>query len=106
MNPDVYVNEIRSIEKEEKRLRAVQKKLREQKKKAQGYLYTHMESSGVEKYNNITKKSITPREKKVRKKAKDKKRDAIELFRLTGIPDPEKFWSDFKNTQTTTQGNI
>lgn len=102
MNPDVYVNEIRSIEKEEKRLRVRQKKLREQKKKAQKHLYTYMESCGIVKYERITKKSIEPRERKVRKKAKDKKRDALELFRVTGIPDPEKFWADLKNTQSAT----
>jgi len=99
MNPDVYVREIRSIEKEERRLRARAKKLREQKRKAQGYLFTYMENHGLEKYGGITRKSIRPREKIVRKKAQEKKRDALELFRMTGIPDPEKFWFDFQNTQ-------
>ena len=103
MNPGVYVTEIRSIEKEEKRLRARQKKLREQKKKAQAHLYTYLDTRGIEKCGGITKKSVQPREKKVRKKTKDRKKDALELFRTTGIPDPEKFWNDFQNTQKKAQ---
>ena len=102
MNPAVYVAEIKSIEKEEKRLRTRQRKLRLQKKRAQAYLYTYLESQGIEKYDGITKKSIQPREKKTRKKIKDKKKDAMELFRMTGIPDPEKFWTDFQTTQKIT----
>jgi len=99
MNPDAYVNEIQSIEKEERRLRARAKKLREQKKVAQTHLYQYMESRGLERYKSITKKSIQPRTRRPRKKIKDRKRDALDLFRTTGIPDPEKFWQDFQRTQ-------
>jgi len=99
MNPKGYVSEIRSIEKEERRLRERARKLREQKKKAKFHLYKYMESRGLEKYDGISKQSIQPKPKTIRKKPKEKKKDALELFRLTGIPDPEGFWRDFQRTQ-------
>lgn len=99
MNPDAFVREIQSIENEERRLRTRARKLREQKRKAQAHLYEYMEKNGIERYGGVTKKSISPRQKTVRKKAKEKKKDALELFRKTGIPDPEKFWNEFQRTQ-------
>ena len=99
MNPDAYVHEIQSIEKEERRLRFRAKKLREQKRKAQNHLYQYMESQEIEAYKGITKRSVQPRVRRPRKKIKDKKRDALALFRTTGIPDPESFWNEFQKTQ-------
>jgi len=97
--PDGYVYEINSLKAEIKRLNERTKKLREQKRTAEKHLYKHMHTHKVEKYENITIKSIRPKEKQKRKPEKAKRTDAISLFRDVGIPDPENFWVEFKATQ-------
>ncbi|GAH06794.1 unnamed protein product, partial [marine sediment metagenome] len=67
-----YANEIDSLKKEMSRLSSRLKKLREQKKSAEKYLYNYMQSTGIDKINKITIKSITPKEKAIRKKKNDK----------------------------------
>lgn len=101
-HPDGYVNEIESLNKEIKRLNAHLKSLREQRKTAQTHLYEYMVAHNLEKYNNITLKSVTPRQRKQRKPEKKKKEDAINLFRDIGVNDPEDFWLQFKATQSYT----
>lgn len=94
-----YANEISSIQKEMKRLQSQIKNLREQKKNAESHLYKYMSSTGINKIQTITIKSITPKEKVIRKKKADKVRDAIQLFEDIGVPDPERFYQDFLETQ-------
>ena len=98
-NPNGYIKEIESIKKERKRIIARSRKLFAQQKKAEKHLYDYMVSHSLEEVGGIKKKNITPREKVPRKKKKEKKKDAIDLFRQTGIPDPEKFWEDLQRTQ-------
>jgi hypothetical protein len=98
-NPGGYVKEIESIKKERKRLTFESRKLLQQQRKAERHLYTYMESTGISEYGGIKKSNIKPKEKVQRKKKKEKKRDAIALFRQTGIPDPEKFWDQLQSTQ-------
>jgi len=100
MSSDGYVSEIESLNKEIKRLNARLKALREQRKKAQGHLYKYMEKNNMEKCGSITIKSVTPRQRKPRKPAKNKKADAINLFREIGVPDPIGFWAEFQATQS------
>lgn len=53
----------------------------------------------LEKYEGVTINSIRPSDIRRRKPEKEKKRDAIELFRNIGIGDPEEFYVEFKATQ-------
>ena len=96
---DSYIREIQSLDGEIKRLNSHLKKLREQKKKAQGHLYSYMKRRNLEKCGKYTIKSVTPRPSKPRKPESAKKADAIELFRQVGIPDPAAFFVEFKATQ-------
>lgn len=99
VNPNGYIKEIESIKKERKRLNNQSRKLLAQQRNAENHLYTYMNSHHLEEFGGIKKKTIAPKEKLPRKKKKEKKKDAIDLFRQTGIPDPEKFWEDLQKTQ-------
>jgi hypothetical protein len=96
---DGYVSEINSITAEIKRLNVHIKKLREQKKEAEFHLYEYMVRNEIDRYKNITIKSVTPKPKIKRKTLKEKKRDAVRLFHEIGVPDPENFWDQFQSTQ-------
>lgn len=98
-NPHAYTREIESINNEVKRTNIRLKALREQKKRAEKYLYDYMCSKGIDKVDNITIKSIEPKTPVKRKPISEKKNDAIELFRQVGINCPEEFWNDFQQTQ-------
>lgn len=94
-----YYNEIKSLDKEIKRLNTQTRKLREQKKRAQSHLYEWMVAHDIEKYENISLKSIEPKDRRRQKPKKLRKNDAVQLFYQTGIPDPEGFWEEFQRTQ-------
>lgn len=98
-----YVNEIKSIDAELKRLRERSSKLREQKQKAQSALYFFMKNNRHETYEGFKIDALAPKPKKSRKSAKQKKADAIVLFQETGIPDPENFWNSLQSTQKSTE---
>lgn len=99
MSGESYVNTIKSIDKELKRRREGIKKLNEEKKLNQRYLYQWMKSRGIDQLGGITLKSIEPKEKVIRKKPSEKKSEAIKLFHQIGVPDPQGFWEEFKKTQ-------
>lgn len=99
-SPNAYVREIKSIRKERKRILAKSKSLLQQQKEAERHLYNYMIRNGCDTCDGITIKSITPKEKVVRKKKAKKKEDAIDLFRKSGIIDPEDFWNQLQATQT------
>lgn len=102
-----YIKEINSIDAELKRISNRSKNLRAQKTRAMVGLHTYMRSHNLEKVgegkNTITLKkceSYLPNRPKKKAKPKSRKReDAIKLFRTAGIPNPEKFYSDFEETQ-------
>ena len=98
--PEAYAKEIKSIRQERKRLNTKSRNLLSQQRKAEEHLYNYMVRYGLDKYDDITLKSITPKKKISRKKKAEKKQDAIELFRKTGIPDPETFWEQLQETQS------
>lgn len=99
-SPSGYVYEIKSLRKEIKRLNDHLSVLRSQKRTAEGRLYNYMVKNNLNKYEGITLGSIKPNSEKFpRKRKSDKKRDAIQLFRDTGINDPETFWNQFLETQ-------
>jgi len=99
MSADAYVSKIKTLDETIKRYNKLLKKLREQKKESQGHLYAYMVRRSLDEYKGIKLAKIAPKEAPIRKKQKDKKNDAIQLFNEIGIPDPEGFWHDFQETQ-------
>lgn len=97
--PAGYLRQIKELDQALKRYNLKTKELREKKKLAQHRLYKYMARRELDEYEGIRISSIAPKEKKIRKKAKDKKQDAIRLFAEAGIPDPVSFWDDFQSTQ-------
>ena len=98
-NPGAYVKEIKSLTDEIKRTNDRINGLREQRKSKQKLLFKYMEEHELEEYEGITINSIRPRDSIKRKPEVEKRKDAIELFRQTGIGNPEEFYLEFKNTQ-------
>lgn len=94
-----YVREIKSIKDELKRMQAKSKSLKEQKKKAETRLYHYMKNQNLEKFEGVSIKSITPKDRTFNKKASEKKHDAIKLLSEIGVPDPEGLWEELKKTQ-------
>ena len=100
-----YANQIDSISTEIKRLNDLLKKLRTEKKTAQSNLHDVMKKKGMNeivshKGNKITLKQCEPPKPRAKPKAKkDKQKDAIELFRNIGVPNPEQFYTEFQQTQ-------
>ncbi len=96
---DSLHNEILKLRKEIKRLNKMTKVLREKKKIREKAMYETMIKKDIDKYGDITIKSIKPRSLKPRKKLEEKKKDAFELFINEGIINPEDFWEKFVKTQ-------
>jgi hypothetical protein len=99
-----YLYELNTIDTELKRINEHAKNLRLQRTRVLGALYRYMCSNNLDKVSygkkDITLKQCTPREKRgptISKK--EKKKNALELYREVGIPDPERFYKDFENTQ-------
>ena len=99
-----YVRELDSINNELKRIRSHVKQLTIQKKIAEKRLYDYMKRNNLEKCGNYNIKKITPKPKVPRKTQKQKKQDAINLFKMKGIENPEKLFEEFKNTQKSING--
>jgi Asp-tRNA(Asn)/Glu-tRNA(Gln) amidotransferase B subunit len=105
---DAYSREVININIELRKMNERSKLLREQRSKAMERLYKYMVDNDLESIgedpNKITRKQCAP--PKPRNKLKPKKQrdnDAIELCRITGIPDPETFFEEFKKTQKNNQ---
>jgi len=99
-NPDSCVREIRSVEKELKRLGKQVKDLREQKKKAESRLLEYMKRNSIASYSGLHKELLEKKFLiKTYKKANEKREEAFRLFMETGIPDPENFWEKLRSTQ-------
>lgn len=99
-----YMFELNSIDIELKRINDHAKNLRLQRTTILNALYRYMSSNNLEKVSygkrEISLKQCAPKEKRgPTKPKKEKKREAIELFRNEGIPNPEKFYEVFESTQ-------
>lgn len=104
MSSDSYLREINSIDAEIKRLNSVIKALRVQKRKAQDNLYFYMSRHKLEsisdKNKSISIEKFAPPKPRVKSKPKkERKVEAIELFREAGIPNPEEFFEQLEATQ-------
>ena len=98
-NPDAYIREIESIDEALKRLNTRVKELKAKKQLSRERLYRWMESHHTEEYKGYSARKLAPRPKSVRKRAKEKKADAMRLFSEVGITDPEEFWDALQATQ-------
>ena len=103
--PEAYVKEIKSLTSEIKRSDDRIKGLKEQRKSKQKLLFKYMDEHELEKYEGITINSIRPKDSIKRKSEKEKRKDAIDLFRQIGIENPEEFYLEFKNTQRIIRNN-
>lgn len=97
--PEGYVRQILSIEEALKRHNKQVKDLRQKQKLAKTRLYEWMKARGIDDYEGYSIKKIEPRPKIPRKKAKEKKEDALRLFSEVGVNDPEEFWEALQRTQ-------
>lgn len=97
-----YVHEIAKLDVEIKRLQSKLKELRNEKKLKQKYLYEAMKRHNEAKVGSFSLKSLEKSINSIpvkRKKLRDKRKDAINLFRTIGIPHPEQFYNEFQATQ-------
>ena len=101
-NGEAYIRQIGGIDEALKRLNTETKTLREKKKTAKRRLYEWMKSRGLEEFQGYKLTKITPKPKLPRKKAKEKKEDALRLFKEIGVDDPEELWTAFQHTQKST----
>lgn len=97
--PEGYIRQISSIEDALKRHNQQVKELRQKQRLAKTRLYEWMSAKGLEEYQGYTIKKVAPRPKIIRKKAKEKKEDALRLFSEIGVNDPEEFWDALQRTQ-------
>lgn len=97
---DYNISQIQKLEAEIKRHNFIVKTLRAQRDSHRTHIYNYMSKNNIENYKGYSIKKLAPKKKTRRKKAVDKHRDAYNLCRNVGIPDPEKFIKEFKATQT------
>lgn len=98
-HPEAYVRVIKEIKEELTRLAVLSSELRIQKKEQEKYLRKYMKKNKLEKYKDITLKSITPKRPSLIKPKDKKKEDAINMFRDQGIENPEEFWNELQISQ-------
>lgn len=99
MSATAYASEISAVDRELKRLRERMKQLRKQRETAAKPLADFMVKNGFAEYAGVKLTKIQTKAYRPRKKEVAKKYDALELFRATGIPDPEGFYAQYKETQ-------
>lgn len=99
MSGKSYISEIDSITKSLRQYSKSSKELRKQKALAIERLYHWMKNHQLEEYEGYKLEKIAPKPKNLRKKAKEKREDALRLFSEVGINDPEEFWEAFQRTQ-------
>jgi len=98
-----YLIEINNIDNELRRINEHAKSLRIQRAKTMNGLHQYMLSNNLEQVSYGKKTfSIKKYEPKTRKKSKPKKQkkaDAIQMFRDAGIPNPGKFYEELESIQ-------
>ena len=99
MSASAFAAEITAIDGELKNMRGRAKMLRAQRSIAAKPLATFMIQNGFEEYAGVKLSKIVQKPFQPRKKPSEKKRDALELYRAVGIPDPASFWLQHQATQ-------
>lgn len=92
-------NEINSIKTEIDRLTKHIKVLRVRKKKSEMLLAKQMRQQNITEIEGIKLKSIEPKPRTKLKPKKQRRVESIQLFRDTGVPDPEGFWNKLQSLQ-------
>lgn len=106
--PTRCVNTIKRIDETLSRMNVEIKRLKEDKIKYQKELYRYMEARGITELAGIKIDKIKPKIPKIRakkKKKKDRIKDALELCRDVGIPNPQEFYDAFLKTQIVNSQN-
>jgi hypothetical protein len=100
-----HTHQLSKINDEIRRLNTQVKTLRELRKIEEIRLYQTMKTYNIDKFEGYSKanleKKCEPKENIKKRTAKEKKIEAINLFRKVGIPDPDSFWLEYKKTQKT-----
>lgn len=104
MSAESYLQEIRSVDSELKRLTARTKELRAQKRRAQTNLHSYMvrhdmERVGSDKHGVSLKQCAPPKQRQKAKPKKARREDTIELLRCAGIPDPQTLYEQIEASQ-------
>jgi|GEM_PF-3901155 len=94
---DSYIYTINSINDELKKLNSRCKSLRIQKKETEDHLKQEMKCRGIVEYKGIHIDNLVKKRLPIKPK-KEKREDAINLFRNTGIIQPEKLWEELEQT--------
>lgn len=98
-----YMIEINNIDNELKRINEHAKHLRDQRTKTMNGLHQYMLSNNLEQVTygkkTISIKKCEPKCRTKSKPKKQKKADAIQLFREVGIPNPEQFYEELESSQ-------
>lgn len=98
--PDYHIEQIKKLNEEAKRLNAQLRLLRVHKRDHERHIYQYMSRNNLQTYKGFNITKLTPKQPTKRIPAAEKKRAAMDLCRMTGIPDPENFIREFKATQT------
>lgn len=96
---DAYVRQIEILDRELAKLNSRTRDLRQKRANSKEKLSKWMERHALEEYQGYKREKLVPK-KIVRKKAKEKERDAIKLFEDLGAPNPRELWLELKKTQT------
>lgn len=99
-SPDYHIEQIRKLNEEAKRLNAQLRVLRTHKRDHERHIYQYMTRNNLTTYKSFRIDKIAPKTPTKRIPAAEKKRAALDLCRMTGIPDPESFIREFKATQS------
>ena len=99
MSASNYVAEMQNIDEELRRMRARSRQLQVRKKVLAQTLHDFMHRHNYAEFKGVRLKSIAPRPRRRRKPKREKRRDGVTLLRDIGVPDPERFYDQFSNTQ-------
>lgn len=96
---DSWLRQMKVLEVSIKNYNTKLKELRSKKKEFEVKIYERMKKKHIDTYSGINIKKVTPKAKTQRKKAAEKKQDAIELFSRIGVSDPLTLYEKFIETQ-------
>jgi hypothetical protein len=100
---DSWIRQMADIETAIRNLNSKLKELRSKKKSFEKKIYDRMQKRGMSKYGNITLKKVTPKAKSQRKKASEKKKDALQVLSEIGVSNPDDLYQRIMATQKLVQ---
>lgn len=94
--PIYHIEQIEKLNRESKRLNLQLKVLRTQKKVHEKHIYIYMKRNSLETYKGFKLSKLEPKPQRKRIPKSQKQQAVMNLCRMTGIPDPQKFIEDLK----------